>query len=344
MKYYLLSVSRGVPSINIGDYIQAVAASQYLPQIDGFIDREGLNLYNGEECKVIMNGWYMHYPMNWPPSDKITPLFVSFHINKLVKERMVKNDSVAYFKCHTPIGCRDIETAEILKKEGIEAYFSGCLTLTLGYKYKYTGMRSGVYIVDPIVHFSGRFEKCKWCVLSLKHLKEIKIIYNKYPKYERRKLSMWGLASKLYYVYRRYFSLQTILGATYITHQEKHYLIDYKSDEERLNCALNLIRKYASAKMVITSRIHCALPCLGLGTSVIYLYDDKQDEVSTCRLNGLVQLFNTVHVKGDTFYSKDIKFGEIKINENNCPPNKRLWKEYSEALKLRCFKFIKGQE
>ena len=84
MKYSLLSVSNG-PVLNVGDYVQALAASQYLPSIDGFINREKLPFYDGETCKIIMNGWFMHHPENWHPSDKIQPLFVSFHLNESVK-------------------------------------------------------------------------------------------------------------------------------------------------------------------------------------------------------------------------------------------------------------------
>ena len=42
MKYKLLSVSKSpkLVGINIGDYIQALAAAQFYPHIDGFIDRD----------------------------------------------------------------------------------------------------------------------------------------------------------------------------------------------------------------------------------------------------------------------------------------------------------------
>ncbi|WP_264821067.1 polysaccharide pyruvyl transferase family protein [Acinetobacter schindleri] len=32
-----------------------------------------------------------------------------------------------------------------------------------------------------------------------------------------------------------------------------------------------MLEKYSTAKLVITSRIHCALPCLAMGTPVIYI-------------------------------------------------------------------------
>lgn len=41
MKYKLLSI-KGQGGVNIGDYIQALASSQFLPQIDGFIDKHSL--------------------------------------------------------------------------------------------------------------------------------------------------------------------------------------------------------------------------------------------------------------------------------------------------------------
>lgn len=64
---------------NIGDYIQAIAANQFM-RTDAYIDREELGLYSGEQCKLIMNGWFMHEPEKFPPSDKISPLVVSFHV------------------------------------------------------------------------------------------------------------------------------------------------------------------------------------------------------------------------------------------------------------------------
>ena len=45
---------------NIGDYIQSLAALQYLPNNCSpiFIDRDSFQFYNGENVKLIMNGWY----------------------------------------------------------------------------------------------------------------------------------------------------------------------------------------------------------------------------------------------------------------------------------------------
>jgi hypothetical protein len=69
---------------NIGDEIQSLAAMQFLPRVDTFINREWLNAFNpssDDEYVMIMNGWYCHLPEHWPPSDKIRPLLISIHLS-----------------------------------------------------------------------------------------------------------------------------------------------------------------------------------------------------------------------------------------------------------------------
>lgn len=59
MKYKLLSI-RSPQTVNIGDYIQALASKQFLPNMAGFVERDELKSHDGGECAMIMNGWYMH--------------------------------------------------------------------------------------------------------------------------------------------------------------------------------------------------------------------------------------------------------------------------------------------
>ena len=73
-------------------------------------------------------------PNNWPPSNKIIPFFISFHINPIIEKYILNKNGVEYLKKHEPIGCRDLYTKSILERNGIRAYFSGCLTLTLDRK------------------------------------------------------------------------------------------------------------------------------------------------------------------------------------------------------------------
>lgn len=339
MKYKLLSI-RGEKETNIGDYVQALASAQFLPQIDGFINREALKSYDKEECKVIMNGWYMHHPEQWPPSEKITPLYVAVHFNTLAKEKLLSEESINHLKKHEPIGCRDTYTQDLLAKKGINAYFSGCMTLTLGYKYKVENNQreDKCYFVDPyfVTHWSAYTLLQNFCYLLL-HWKPISIISAKYP--ERKK----GLRKKLilttfYREYKKIFTKDTLVNAEYICQQNTYYKEYLKTDEERLQEAERLVKKYAKAKLVVTSRIHCALPCLGLETPVIYTEDAAQSEASACRFGGLRDLFTILKWDKNKLIP-DFDF-QHKLSINNHPTNKKLWKKYAQSLIETCKQFI----
>lgn len=181
MIYKLLSVSKNekLKEIYIGDYIQALASAQFLPYVDGFLDRdEDLKSYRGEICSMIMNGWYMHNPENWPPSERIIPLFVAFHLNVLAKEKLVSDASIAYLKRHEPIGCRDVNSMNILMAKGIKAYFSGCMTLTLGLKYKSESKSGKSFMVDPPYDVKiGFTQLLKGMLVVISHLKDVIKLY-----------------------------------------------------------------------------------------------------------------------------------------------------------------------
>jgi len=120
---------------NIGDYIQSLAAWQYLPQDikPYFIDRDSVKLYSGPKVTMIVNGWYHLFEYNEYFSDNIRPIFVSFHIDN---PNSFTNSTKKYLKKHEPIGCRDYNTQRFLEQNGINSYFSGCLTTTLDINYK----------------------------------------------------------------------------------------------------------------------------------------------------------------------------------------------------------------
>ena len=122
-------------SKNIGDYIKTRAVIDILKtQNIRILDREKLNYYKGTRIKTIVNGWFMESPENWPPSNNIDPLFISFHINPSVKQTFINQDSIDYFKKHEPIGCRDYYTRDLLIENGINSYFSSCVTLGIDRK------------------------------------------------------------------------------------------------------------------------------------------------------------------------------------------------------------------
>ena len=140
MKYGILLNKN---NLNIGDDIQAYATAQFYPKVDYFIDRENMLDFKTDDDKpvaVIMNAWYMWKKWNWPPSKYIYPLFVGFHYadHQLAKQpgsplkyEFLTGEGGAYLNAWGPVGCRDHFTEKNLKSIGVDAYFSGCITLTL---------------------------------------------------------------------------------------------------------------------------------------------------------------------------------------------------------------------
>lgn len=274
--------------MNIGDYIQSLAARQYLNHIDEYVDRDQLGEYDGDNINMIMNAWYSIWKKNLVFSRKIRPLLVAVHINN---SESITDETLKYFKDNEPVGCRDHQTMNFFKAKGIAAYFSGCLTLTLGETYKVdAGERNeNIYFVD---YKLGEKENK---LID----KEIAKILKKYPR------------SPIRYKTHMYPLNKDIEGSLY-----------------EAEC---LINDYARAKLVITQNIHCALPCLSLGTPVILV----MPEFDKKRFWGIYNLFNYIKLddegRAQCEITTDVDGGII---------NKDDYREYSEFLKEICMKFF----
>lgn len=111
---------------------------------------------------------------------------------------------------------------------------------------------------------------------------------------------------------------------THITHS----MSKDTSHFQRFKAADDILKKYAKAKLVVTTRIHCALPCLALGTPVILVnsyYDFR-------RYDGLYELLNTIGPDNSGNWSNKINFdSDHKIVNSN------LYLEYANKLKSYLF-------
>ena len=144
------------PTANVGDDIQTLAGINFLQKKGiteySFVNREKLHEYDGEEVYLLMNGWFMHETRNFPPTDKIKPIWISFHVAK----PNIVTENLQYFKSQPPIGCRDQATVDLFQKHGIEAYFTGCLSLlfdrvTDKNDEKYIILESDVVLVENTI-------------------------------------------------------------------------------------------------------------------------------------------------------------------------------------------------
>lgn len=323
---------------NIGDYIQSLAASQFFKdEIDVLINREFLDEYKGDCVRLILNGWFMHQPNHWPPSLDINPLFISFHLNSLAKKELLKEKSIEYFKNHEPIGCRDFKTVELLQSKGVNAYFSGCLTLTLGNTYKdFSKIKEGIFFVDPYYETSmNLFKILKTLLILIKNFRLISTIAFK----ARGSKSFRNLLSYAFFYssYKEIFEDDVLVSAEYITQVISD---NFHSEEDKFAYAKNLLKKYSIAKFVVTSRIHAALPCLAIETPVLYVDNVNQPEVSYCRLDGLRELFNVIYFKNGKM---DCNFFSSKISKNTILSNKPDYKVLRDELNRICLKFVNGR-
>ena len=278
---------------NIGDDIQTYVAKRFLPHIDYYVDREALNCFIPKEkeyVSMIMNGWYLHNKCAWPPSPYINPLLISMHFMSVtatdVGDNYIKGLGGDYLKKYAPIGARDIETKKRLENNGIESFFSGCMTLTLN-KFDNVVENNKILLVDA--------EEA-----IVKKVKEE----------------------------------NTEFDIEEITHWVKPEEISKKTIDERLNDVEELLKKYQGAHVVITNRLHVALPCIALGTPVILVHKKYFDED---RLGTFLKYM-------DNYVDSDFLNLDVKELLKNPKPNNDEYLEIRNSLISRCEEFVQKCE
>jgi len=252
-------------SYNIGDDIQTISAMRFLPvSYDYLVDRDNQNIiYNstgknqavlkdGSHIKIIENGWFDGRFTKFPPHTRLSPLFISFHLNEtpglletpLYKSasklatpsnKLLNNDVIDYFKSNNiTIGTRDTHSLKIFQEHGIKSFHSCCLTLTLN---------------PTFLGFNNHPKREE--IISVDAHKDEKDLYVS--------LIPSGIKSKAVHI--------------------NHALPDLYHIETKHALAKKLLERYYNAKLVITNRLHAALPCLAFGTPVIFLHANMDCDV-----------------------------------------------------------------
>lgn len=228
---------------NLGDDIQALAAKQFLPHVNHYIERDSINDFKKESnVKTILNGWWTHNKKAWPPPKNIIPLLISMHIHEDASNTFLSKKAIDYCK-NLDFGARDIWTLKFLKNNGFKnSYLSYCLTLTFP---PYRGPRNNnILFVDAL--------SCKSTQQNqLSHF--MKNLYNLKP-------------------------------------------------QERLIIAQERLDLYKKAKLVVTSRLHCALPCIAFGTPVLF----QMPNIWPQRISGYKKILS---------YKEDFKIIKSKLIE-----------------------------
>lgn len=231
MKFGLLYYDNNVKCknhyINIGDDMQTFAIENLYKSMN--IKESEIVRLNYNQIKTY-KGEYIILPMNMfgskgdilPTSEYIIPLFIGFNYTSSKCYELKE-----YFKNNAPIGCRDEYTLKLMREIGVEAYLSGCMTITLP-KRKVFPTNQKVFMVDTPKSLD------KYVPVHLKDKIE------------------------------------------YITHEVE--IEEWLNNDIQIKIndyARYIMNRYKKeATLVVTSRLHCAAPCIAMGIPVIMVKEN----------------------------------------------------------------------
>ncbi|MBP3686756.1 MAG: polysaccharide pyruvyl transferase family protein [Alphaproteobacteria bacterium] len=254
------------------------------------INRDELDTYNGEPCKLVMQSWFANscgiFPFPW--SEQISPVFLGFHLNKQKQTHQLFLEKKIHkkMKAFEPIGCRDRKTRDFLLSYGVNAYFSGCMTLTLDAREQ-EPQDGKTFIVDVNRAVLKRLPKqiVDEADFSISHL----YFWNHYPL--------------------------TKDDAMEFEQRAREILKQYKEQ----------------AKLVITSRIHVAMPCVAMGIPVIFITAHPSD-MRFDVLRGILPIYSHQDMKYIDWEPCAVDISELKQAIINNAIAQITGKDADEAL------------
>ena len=278
---------------NLGDDIQAWPAWQFWGRnVDAVLERDtlkwwhplGFDLKPKEKIAIIFNGWLTYNPRGWLPPRNVSPLFISLHIAPEIAPKFFRPELVEYLS-QFEIGARDLATLVLLKSHGLKAYFSGCLTLTVSHWLSRTAPPKGFrpLIVD-LDEEAMHYVPLEIRNASINSTQEISAILKLIPKITQMR---WTKALKTilprsfldlfsYFVFRKILDMSPGVP---------------KSPLSRLVLAEERLRLLSSASLILTSRLHIALPAASLGVPVILVHRRLHEDLRFSGLSGLVNSY-----------------------------------------------------
>lgn len=221
---------------NIGDDIQSYVAIKYLPKIDYYIEREKLDLFVPKK------------------KEQVITIMNGWYLHSKINFPM----SPYIYPIYVSVHFSNYDNAGITN-EYLNAYSKKELD-----KYGPIGCRdTNTMELLSNANIDNYFTGCLTTTIKKKNTikKTNKIcivdIDEKAEKYLRDNIG----------------DPNRIIKATHTLDKNKNSKLSW---ETRFKNVEKLLDIYQSAELVITSRLHCALPCLALGTNVLLLYDENK--------------------------------------------------------------------
>lgn len=132
---------------NLGDEMQSFAVLSHVDRVQTFVDRDALPEFHSDaHTSCVFNSWFLQGDDFRRPSARIEPVWHGFAAGR---PQVTSGEWLAYLREQPRIGCRDLYTTRLLADVGVNAYWSGCLTLFLGEALEVpVAERRGVIFVD----------------------------------------------------------------------------------------------------------------------------------------------------------------------------------------------------
>jgi len=190
------------------------------------ISQDELSTYSGAYlllpiCSWISELFRMEKTLSKCFSERIVPVFTNFFLaNDLFSEAIYtteKDREIAWLKSYEPIGCRDEFTMVMLRRYGINAYLSGCITIVL--------------------------PRCDINQIS------------------KRKVFLVDIDSDL----EKHIPESLMQDAVRFSHD---FPPNLENPLEEIQNVYNLYQN--EARLMVTSRLHAAIPCMAAGIPVIF--------------------------------------------------------------------------
>jgi lipopolysaccharide biosynthesis glycosyltransferase len=283
--------------MNLGDETQGLAGIQALPRLDAFVERDRLEMVkfadastpplvqqnatipdDGRRVQVFFNAWWGTPTMTWPPPQYIDPISLSMHFqprpeiqNKVMELPEQESDAIIP---ETPSWIKRAVNSvhHFFVKDEQNAPFQ--LPSVAPYLRSQAPIGARDTKTLKFLRDNGvqaLFSACMTMTLSL-------------PKVKRD-------GSVLIVDVNATNQLQGLVpdsvleGSTFMTQK----LLGDDADDKVLRFALAFERllAYSRARLVITNRLHVAMPCVALGTPVIFVHGKSLPGGGGNRMDGL---------------------------------------------------------
>lgn len=285
MKYGILKFSAN--KINLGDYVQLEGIRQAYKRM-GIkeedlikVERDRVAEYDGEYVVLPMTGFFTNFSTlhMFPYPKKIIPVYLGFNCGDESIIEQIRDTHTGWRSDNLIFGCRDLVTMNLMRRNGLRAYMSGCLSICYE-KRKTTPLKPKVFLYDPPKELMAYIPK--------ELLEKSEVIDTPFRK----------MAVNAY-------SSQNELDA-----------------QEMLKDIFDKLKKEAT--LVITKRLHVALPCVAMGIPVVLAHSCHRGNICDNRFSGLDRIIRPY---------RPVEFGSINWNPE--PIDIEWLKEYTINLAVQ---------